>query len=480
MKVTSVRARKARSSPTLVGTSRRDKGPEAPTVRQGLACLDRLLAILPLPGDARYYGSRWLTLRAANSHLYQPHQEWTEAVSLRVVEEGGRVGVSATSDLSGNGLAALVQEACSLARCAPGSPVPFAFPEDPGSPVPLVPFAPGVLNDGTRAAQELAGAIDALTNALPGARVSGAYHQGFEVLAVANSSGLRRGSRRSLAQASLLCEDLSREPPASGWAERASWDPDSVPWTDLAQEALATTPREPPRAVPPGRYRVLLAPAAVSDLLGHLFLSSLGAQAVDEGWSFLCQRSRIPPLPSVLALKEDPLSPEGVPEALDYEGTSRRSRVLLRDGVFGDPCQDRASAARASTRTTGNALPPEMPGGPIPTHLSLRPGTADHRGLLALLHRGILVTRFWYVRTVHPGRTELTGMTRDGTYWVEDGCIAYPMRNLRFTQSVLGTLSQVEAVGKESRAFADERGLISQRLSPLVSGDFHFTSGTSF
>ncbi len=71
-------------------------------------------------------------------------------------------------------------------------------------------------------------------------------------------------------------------------------------------------------------------------------------------------------------------------------------------------------------------------------------------------------------------------MTRDGTYWVENGSIAYPVRNLRFTQSVLATLAQVEAVGKESRAVADERGLTCLRVSPLVSGDFHFTSGTSY
>ena len=474
------RGPKVPSSPSRLRRSRMAQDPEAPRVREGLECLDRLAGIVPLPWDARYYGKHWLTLRAANGRLYQPHLERTEEVSLRVVEVGGRVGVATTTDLSGRGLVSLVREARALARWAPRGRHPFSFPKDPGTPVPSIPFARSVLDDGGGSARDLAEAIGILDRGLPGARVSGAYHQGCEVLAVSNSSGLRRGARRSLAQASLLCEDLSREPPVSGWAEKASWDPAAVSWTELAREALATTPREPPRPVPPGRYRVLLAPAAVSELLGHLFQASLGAQAVEEGWSFLCRPASLPSLPSLLELKEDPLSPEGVPEAMDHEGTYRRSRVLLRGGTFAEACHDLVSAARAHTRTTGNALPPEMTGGPLPTHLSLRPGKTDQDGLLATLGRGVLVTRFWYVRTVHPGRTEITGMTRDGTYWVEDGAIAYPMRNLRFTQSVLETLAQVEAVGRESRALADERGLLSQRLPPLVSGDFRFTSGTSY
>ncbi len=457
-----------------------DEEPALPSTRGGLGCLDRLLAILPLPGDARYLGSRWLTLRAANSQLYQPHLERTETLSLRLIDEGGRVGVSTTSDLSESGLTRLVQEARTLARWAPRSRVSFDLPKDPGAPLPTIPFSPAVLTDGTRPARALARAIDVVSRALPKARVSGVCHQGYEVLAVANSSGLRRGYRRSVAGASLLCEDLSRDPGASGWAERGSWDPGAVDWAGLAQEALEATPREAPRSAPPGRYRVLLAPAAVSELLGSLFMTSLGAHAVEEGWSFLCQPSQVPDLPPLLELKEDPLSPEGVPEPMDPEGTTRRSRVLLRDGVFATPCQDLASAARASTRSTGNAVPPERPGGPVPTHLSLRPGKADQESLLATLGQGVLVTRFWYVRAVHPSRTEITGMTRDGTYWVENGSIAYPLRNLRFTQSVLGTLAKVEAVGKESRAVVDGRGLSCLRAAPLVAGDFHFTSGTSF
>lgn len=468
------------SGAPTTGPGRRGGEPDPPSVRDGLQCLERLLAILPLPGDARYYGERWLTLRAANSQLYQPQLERYEAVSLRLVEEGGRVGSSTTTDLSEPGLTALVQEARTLARWAPRSRVPFSFPKDPSSPLPPLPFSPAVLTDGTRPTEALRRAIHTVSNVLPGARVSGAFHQGYQVLAVANSSGLRRGYRRGVAQASLLCEDLSRDPPASGWAERAGWDPGAVDWDGLGQEALAATPRAAAGSVPPGSYRVLLAPSAVRELLGSLFLSSLGAHAVEEGWSFLCEPARIPEIPSLLEMKEDPLSPAGLPEPMDAEGTARRRRVLLRDGVFSGPCHDLASAARTSARSTGNALPPEMPGGPIPTHLSLRPGKADRQGLLTTLGRGVLVTRFWYVRTVHPGRTEITGMTRDGTYWVENGSIAYPVRNLRFTQSVLATLAQVEAVGKESRAVADERGLTCLRVSPLVSGDFHFTSGTSY
>jgi predicted Zn-dependent protease len=110
----------------------------------------------------------------------------------------------------------------------------------------------------------------------------------------------------------------------------------------------------------------------------------------------------------------------------------------------------------------------------------LSAGDASDDELVKETRSGVLVTRFHYVRVVHPGRAVITGMTRDGTYRIENGEIVGPVRNLRFTQSILSALAGVELLGKERRRYADERGFSSATCPAAVAGEFSFTSATLF
>ncbi|MCI4329180.1 MAG: metallopeptidase TldD-related protein, partial [Thermoplasmata archaeon] len=149
----------------------------------------------------------------------------------------------------------------------------------------------------------------------------------------------------------------------------------------------------------------------------------------------------------------------------------------------GAPVTDLRSAARAGTKPTGHGTPPESPygdWGPTPTQQLLAPGSASFDDLVREVGDGLLVTRFHYVRVVHTGKSMLTGMTRDGTYRIEKGEVTTPVRNLRFTESVLGALASVEALGKERHCFGDEGGYASCTVPAAVVGRFRFTSTTAF
>lgn len=458
--------------------------PPAPEVKGGLEVLDQVLALVKGAADARFYQDRWITLRCANSQLYQPHAEESWSLSLRVASSDGRFGVATTSDLSREGLRSVVDAATSLSRVAPPAEGFRGFPDGNGERTPEVPFSTRVLaEDLEPLGERLADAFGAIESALGPARISGVYNQGLSVVAVANTAGLRRGYRRSAAQASLLSELPARDPPVSGWSEGAHWDPAQVDLTALAKEAVAATARSAPQPCAPGKYRVLLLGPAVSEFVNYLSFLGLGANSVEEGWSFLVEGKGKRLVSPKFELTDHPLSPRGIPSAVDYEGMAHRKRPVFLDGKAEGPAHDSLTAARAKVESTRNAVPPEAPYGdlgPVPRHLEMTPGDQDLPELLKTLKQGILVTRFWYVRAVHPGKTILTGMTRDGTYWVDQGVVQHPIRNLRFTESVLETFAGVEAVGKRTRCHADERAFFSPVLAPVVSKSFTFTSATTF
>ena len=178
------------------------------------------------------------------------------------------------------------------------------------------------------------------------------------------------------------------------------------------------------------------------------------------------------PLVTIVDDATSPLLP-GVP--FDAEGTPTRRHVLIDHGVAAGVTHDRASAALAGTTSTGHALPAPNHEGGFATHLVIEPGADDQDRLVAGMERGLLVTRFHYTNLAHAMTSTITGMTRDGTFLVEDGRIVASVRNLRFTQSILEALSHVEAVGSSCEVSSDT--FEGSAASPAMRiSRFHFTS----
>ena len=179
-----------------------------------------------------------------------------------------------------------------------------------------------------------------------------------------------------------------------------------------------------------------------------------------------------------ITLWDDGLDPSGVPMPFDFEGMPKRRVTFFDGGIAREVVYDSFTAGREGKQSTGHALPAPNSYGPMPLHLFLAPGDADAAALLRGIERGLWVTRFHYVNVVQPTRAILTGMTRDGTFLIENGEISRPVHNLRFTQNVLDALSTVEAIGREPMMLQDEVG--GTRVPPLRIGRFSFTSATEF
>jgi predicted Zn-dependent protease len=232
---------------------------------------------------------------------------------------------------------------------------------------------------------------------------------------------------------------------------------------------------------------VVLEAEAVQDLLDFLGALAFNGLAHAEGRGALVGRLGSRVAASAINLSDSPRYPRTLPRAVDLEGVPKRPIPLIQDGVAHAVVHDIRSAARAGggARSTGHATAPGGAGfGPHPTNLVLiGGGAADEHALAAPIERGLYVTRFWYVNPVHAKQTLLTGMTRDGTFLIEDGRIGRPLRDVRFTDSVLRILEATEALSSAQRLvstadFYGRRFATGVVCPALRAGGFRITGQT--
>ncbi|MFW6437737.1 MAG: metallopeptidase TldD-related protein [Armatimonadota bacterium] len=204
-----------------------------------------------------------------------------------------------------------------------------------------------------------------------------------------------------------------------------------------------------PGAVEAGRWDVILEPPAVTDALFHLGRYTFNALACLEGRSAIHGRLGEQVCGENITIVDDPLDPRGIRRAFDFEGVARQRVELIREGVAANLVYDSRTAKRAGTTSTGHAAPPSSTWGPVPFNVFFESGDSSVSDMIAATERGLLVTRFHYTNMLDPSAAVLTGMTRDGTFLIEDGEVVGGVRNLRFTESLLEALSRVDMIGSE-------------------------------
>ncbi len=206
-------------------------------------------------------------------------------------------------------------------------------------------------------------------------------------------------------------------------------------------------------------------------MLGYLGFSAL---AVQEERSFVELGKRIGS--DLVTIVDDGYDPAGLPLWFDFEGVAKQRVPLVEAGICRGLVYDSQTAARAGVASTGHGLPAPNPWGPFPLNMVMEPGTATREELIGGLDRGLLVTRFHYTNPVHPKLAIVTGMTRDGTFLVEDGAIVGPVKNLRYTQSYLAALAGTVAVASERKTL---KGFLGGVVVPAIRIDgWTFTGAT--
>ena len=408
--------------------------------------------------------------RFANSEIHQNVAESNVQVNLRFVA-GKRVGVASTNRSDDEGLRLLAERAAAIARNSEelddwgGLPEPTAIrPVPQGYATATAGATPELRAEGVRAV------IAAADTA--GVKSYGSFSTATETLGIANSKGIRASQQRTVSQ--LLTVAMAPDG-GSGYAEAAAVDVTQLDAAEVgrqaAEKARATGN---PVAVDPGDWPVILEEYAVVDLLSMLGSMGFSALAVQEERSFSEPGRKVGS--ELVTIVDDGTDPATLPMSFDYEGVAKERVSLIEAGVCRDVVYDAQTAARAGRKSTGHGLPAPNPYGPFPLNMAMAAGDTPREDLVGGLERGLLVTRFHYTNPVHPKLAIVTGMTRDGTFYVEDGRIKGPVRNLRFTQSYLEALAATSAISRERRTLKGDFGGV---LVPAIRVDsWNFTGAT--
>jgi predicted Zn-dependent protease len=265
---------------------------------------------------------------------------------------------------------------------------------------------------------------------------------------------------------------------SSGWAKASACRCGDLHPHELAQTAVgkAAASRDPVELAP-GRYTVILEPAAVLDLLGQMF-GDFSATAIRDGRSFLNDRVGKKLFASNIAIHDDVYHPLESGAPFDGEGVPRRRLTLVEDGVIREVAYSRQAAQLAGAEPTGHGFPLPNEIGEAPMNIVVAGGQTPLDEMIAATPRGILVTRLWYIREVDPYEKIMTGMTRDGTFLIEDGAVARGVRNFRFNQSLIDLLNNVEALSPAVRASGEEA--FDMVVPAMKVHGFNFTEVTRF
>jgi predicted Zn-dependent protease len=393
-------------------------------------------------------------------------------VSVRAVV-GKRVGNASTNRLDDEGLKRVVENAERLAKLSPEDPelMPELEPQQYRDSNSYAASTAG-LDPASRAAM-----VEKITSQ---ARAAGLVSTGYletrvTAAAIANSKGLFAYNRDT--DVALTTTVRTADGQGSGWAGASSNDAGRIDAAALGARAIEKAKRSLGAvAVEPGRYTVVLEPTAVGNLV-QLIAGAVGARNADEGRSFFTKAGGGTKIGEKVVdervtLVSDPFDADTLGAPFTGEGLPTKPVTWIENGVVKNLNYDRYWAKQKGKEPTGAA------GGFGGGVLKMSGGTDTLEQLIAGVTRGILVTRFWYIRPVDPRTILYTGLTRDGTFLIENGKVTKAVKNFRFNESPIFMLNNLEAMGRPERVSASESGNAGPAIvvPPIRCRDFSFTS----
>lgn len=413
--------------------------------------------------------------RFASSAIHQNVEEEDTVVTVRAVL-GRKVGVASTNSLDQSSLKGVAERARDIADHQREDP------DFESLPLPKAASSVEACCEATAGAepQRRADVVKEVVEEADrqGLEASGALSTQLDELSVLNSLGveLSHSATWSVLTAVVSSKD------SSGYAACCSADLGEIRAKEVAREAVEKCLKgRNPVEIETGRYDVLLEEYAVEEILDWLSYIGFGAVRYQDGRSFMSGRIGEGIMGEKVSIYDDGLDVTAHPLPFDFEGVPKEKVDLIEKGIARGVVHNTLTAGREGRGSTGHAIYPQAASlGPIPLHLHMQPGDSSKQELVSSIEEGIWVTRFHYINgLLDPKIALFTGMTRGGTFLIEKGKVTRPIKNLRFTESMLKAFSNVAGVSKETKVLSS--GAFGASVLPAVwIKEFNFTGKTEF
>jgi PmbA protein len=444
--------------------------------------------------EVLFSGGNFALTRFANNTIHQNVDEENQIVSVRTVF-GGRTARATTNKFDDDSLRRVVESSEALAKVQHPDPDLLPMPDsreaagsaDEGHPATQLPcrhfaetaaVSPQLRADGVKKIVEVAQKHELTT--------AGIFSSSESVEGIFNSRGLSNWHTQTLAEVSITMLGAD----SSGWQKANSPDVTNFNPLGLAETAAKKAiDSAHPAEIQPGKYTLILEPSATLDIVGFMFWDYSGMAILDQR-SFLTGRIGSQVFGENITIWDDVTHPLQTGSPFDGEGMRRLRVPLVDSGVVKRVVYARATAERmqhSEHRDKAGPIAPTGHGFPLPNEIGEMPlnivfaapqNPQTLSEMIASTERGVLVTRLWYIREVDPYEKMVTGMTRDGTFLVENGQVRQGVRNLRFNQSLIHMLSNVEGMSEPLRSCGEES--FDMVVPAMKVRDFNFTEVTKF
>jgi PmbA protein len=437
--------------------------------------------------ECLFYGGRSALTRFANNTIHQNMAEENYGVSVRTVF-GGRTARATTNKFDDESIRNVVKASEDLAQVQ--EPDTDLLPAYAGEDARISTNTRSRHFEQTAAVTpaERADAVGQIVGIAQKNKLTaaGIFASSESVEGIFNSRGMSQWHTQTSAEISITM--LAAD--SSGWQKANSPNVANLSEQTLAEiAAKKAVDSAAPREIAPGKYTVILEPAAVLDTVGFAFFDFGGLAILDQR-SFLNNRIGTQLFGENVNIWDDVTHPQQSGPYFDGEGVPRQKLKLVENGVVRRLVYARASAEKMKKSKHAEKVGPVAPTGhgfPIPNEMGEAPMNIvfgpprDPKTVVEMIEsteRGILVTRLWYIREVDPYEKILTGMTRDGTFLIENGKLVCGLRNFRFNQSLIEMLSKVEQMSTPVRTSGEES--FDMVVPAMKVRDFNFTEVTKF
>ena len=416
--------------------------------------------------------------RFANSYIHQNVSGSDVAFSVRAII-GKKIGRASTNKIDDDSIREVLQKALEIARVQRENPDFKSIPEAP----PAAEIENFISRTAEFGPKDRARAVEPIAKGAKdkGLKAFGAFTNGVSEVAIGNSRGIYAYNIGTDAYVNTVVMGDS----GSGYAQAASRDVNDINTEEIAGTAIDKALKSAnPIDMPEGEYTVVLEEDAVGEMIEFLGYLGFGALAYQEGRSFMCGKLGEKITGENITIWDDGFDRRGFSFPFDFEGVPKQKVMLRENGIASGIVYDSLTAGKEDKQSTGHSTGSPV-GGPMPLNVLMKEGEHTIEDMVKSTEKGIYVTRFHYTNVVEPMKAVLTGMTRDGTFLIEGGKISKPVKNFRFTQSVLEALSNTTMIGRKPKLIGGGAGYgarfpMGSVVPALKIENFKFSGVTHF